>query len=266
MAIKKKKRKRVNNKKRIRPVDLLSKLNKLKEGFFESDEIPSFVGVTKSNEFSLLDGSILPSGIDYHIDYNGEKKTESFYTGKKFTSESEAMIRLKGETTFAQYKRLKGKLKTQSYFNSIVFEPLKKDFKRGFSYRFFARERFGGKRVIEISETDYKKNSPMYTTIETRWYVGESKINSQVQNPLLVEKLVEMGFVELENLNPMEGYTGIDDGQKMINSLQQLKSQTQIKKKNKSNFRKGRKKRGKGRGTKTQSSSPAQSSGGGSAY
>ncbi len=259
----KKKRKKLNNRKKIRPISPMEKLKRLKDGFFESNETPDFVGRTKPNEFSLLDGSIVPSGTRYHIDYDGEKKKESYFTGRRFTSESKGMIRLKNETNFGQYKRLKGSLKTQTYFVPYVFEPKKKDFKRGFSYRFFARQRFGDEKIIEISDTDYKKNSPMYTTIETRWYVGDNKLNNELQNPPLVEKLVEMGFVELENLNPMEGYTGPDDEQIRIDSLQELKSQNRVqKKKKKFRIGKGNKRRRRGGQTST-TSAPAQSGGGG---
>ncbi len=167
--------------------------------------MPEFVGVTKPNEFTRFDGSIVPSGITYHIKYDGEAKTELYLTGERFTDESIGLVRIKGESSFGQYKRLKGKLVNQQYFEPYVFEPKKKDFKRGFAYRFFARKRFGNKDVMEISETDFKKESVMYDVVETRWFVGDNKYEIQIQNPILVEELVEKGFIELEDLNIMEG-------------------------------------------------------------
>ena len=72
-----------------------------------------------------------------------------------------------------------------------------------------------------------------------------------------------MGFVELENLNPMEGYTGPDDEQIRIDSLQELKSQNRVqKKKKKFRIGKGNKRRRRGGQTST-TSAPAQSGGGG---
>ena len=78
----------------------------------------------------------------------------------------------------------------------------------------------------------------MYTTIETRWFVGSNKLNSELKNPKLIEKLVSQGFEELENLNPMEGYTDPEDNLNSLNSLKQLQSRTQVtkKKKNKRNL------------------------------
>ena len=45
----------------------------------------------------------------------------------------------------------------------------------------------------------------MYDVVETRWFVGDNKYEIQIQNPILVEELVEKGFIELEDLNIMEG-------------------------------------------------------------
>ena len=175
--MKRKKKKKKNNKKIVRPISPLERLNRLRDGSFVSEEVPSFVGLTKPNEFSTLDGSILPSNTPYHIFYDGTDKSEFYRTGRRYTNNSQPILRLKGETSFGQYKRLKGVLGTKNYFVPTVFEPKKKDFKRGFAYRFFARKRFGDKKIIEISEIDFKKNSPMYTTIQTRWFIGDNKLN-----------------------------------------------------------------------------------------
>ena len=256
-----KRKKRKKRIKKIKPISLLQRLNRLRDGFFESTEVPSFIGTAKSNEFTTIDGVVIPSGTDYHISYDGVDKSEIYRTGKNYTSESELILRIKGETSFGQYKRLKGSLSTQEYFTPIVFEPKKKDLKRGFAYRFFARQRFGDKKLLEISEVDFKKNSPMYTTIETRWFVGSNKLNSELKNPKLIEKLVSQGFEELENLNPMEGYTGPEDNLNSLNSLKQLQSRTQVTKKKKNKKKFGGKKRRKRSTQQTQ-----QNSSGGSAY
>ena len=100
-----KKRKKVRNKTKVKPVNFLNRLNRLKEGSFQSDVVPEFVGVTKPNEFTRFDGSIVPSGITYHIKYDGEAKTELYLTGERFTDESIGLVRIKGESTFGQYKR-----------------------------------------------------------------------------------------------------------------------------------------------------------------
>tara|TARA_B100002019_G_C21130182_1_gene527878 strand:- start:75 stop:869 length:795 start_codon:yes stop_codon:yes gene_type:complete len=264
--MKRKKKKKIKNKKIVRPISPLEKLNRLRDGSFVSEEVPPFVGLTKPNEFSTLDGSIIPSNTPYHIFYDGVDKSEFYRTGRRYTNNSQPILRLKGETSFGQYKRLKGVLGTQNYFVPIVFEPKKKDFKRGFAYRFFARKRYGDKKVIEISETDFKNNSPMYTTIQTRWFVGDNKLNNELKNPKLVEKLVKEGFQELENLNPMEGYTGPDDKLKSLNTLKDLQSQTKVTKKNKKKFSKGTKKRKRNRSTETQTTQAPSNTGGGSAY
>ena len=122
------------------------------------------VEIWKPNEFSFLDGTILAQGIPYHVMFESDTKTEFYMTGEKHMSDSEFIVRIKGETSFGQYKRLKGVLTSQLYFTPYDFVPLKKDFKSGFSYRFFGRKRFGDKSLIEISEVDYKKNSVMYNT------------------------------------------------------------------------------------------------------
>ena len=262
-----KKKRRVKNKKKVKPISLLSKLNRLRDGSFESDKTPSIVGVSEANEFSKLDNSILPSGIPYHIFFDGVLKTENYFTGLNFTDESEAIIRIKGESSFGQYKRLKGKLETQSYLTPYVFKPQKKDFKRGFAYRFFARKRFGDKKLLEISETDYKKNSIMYTTCETRWNVGDNKFEMQSKNPTYVEDLIKKGFEELENLNIMEGYIGTEDDAISLTSLKELRAKTYATKVNRkrSRSRKGRKKRNRGNQT-TQTTTSPSNSGGNNAY
>ena len=69
------------------------------------------------------------------------------------------------------------------------------------------------------------------------------------------------GFEELENLNPMEGYTGPEDNLNSLNSLKQLQSRTQVTKKKKNKKKFGGKKRRKRSTQQTQ-----QNSSGGSAY
>jgi len=265
MAIKKK---RLKNKKIVNPTAVLDKLNKLKgEPPFEFEDVPTFIGTTKSNEFTTMDGTILPSGITYCVIYDGKSKTELYLTGRKWTNESVTISRIKGETSFGQYKRLKGSLNSQNYFTPYNFEPQKKDFKRGFSYRFFGRRRFGDKKVIEISEVDFKKNSPMYTTIETRWYVGDERKNNEIKNSQLIEDLVNKGFIELETMNPMEGYTGPSDNLQVLRSLEQLSSSYTIEKKKKK-IKKSSKKKRRGRNQSTQSTTTQAPStgGGGGAY
>jgi len=266
-----KKKKRVSNKKKVKPVNYLDRLNRLKEISFQSDVVPEFVGVTKSNEFTRFDGSIVPSGITYHIKYNGETKTELYLTGERFTDDSIGLIRIKGESTFGQYKRLRGKLTNQQYFQPYVFEPKKKDFKRGFSYRFFARKRFGNKDVMEISETDFKKASVMYDVVETRWFVGDNKYEMQIQNPILVEELVEKGFIELEDLNIMEGFTGKEDELLPLRNLRDLLIRSRRKKRSRGKTKK-RGKRGSQKGksqsssTRTSTQAPPSGGSGGGAY
>lgn len=266
-----KKRKKVRNKTKVKPVNYLDKLNRLKELSFESDVVPEFVGVTKPNEFTRFDGSIVPSGITYHIEYDGEAKTELYLTGERFTDESIGLVRIKGESSFGQYKRLRGKLVNQQYFEPYVFEPKKKDFKRGFSYRFFARKRFGNKDVFEISETDFKKESVMYDVVETRWFVGDNKYEIQIQNPILVEELVEKGFIELEDLNIMEGFTGKEDELLPLRKLGDLLNRSRRKKRSRGKTKKrGRRGSQKGQSqsssTRTSTQAPPSGGGGGGAY
>ena len=164
-----------------------------------------------------------------------------------------------------------GKLTYQEYFEPYVFEPKKKDFKRGFAYRFFARKRFGNKDVIEISETDFKKESVMYDVVETRWFVGDNKYEMQIQNPILVEELVERGFIELEDLNIMEGFTGKEDELLPLRNLSDLLDRSKKKKRSRGKTKKrGRRGSQKGQSqsssTRTSTQAPPSGGGGGGAY
>ena len=152
-----------------------------------------------------------------------------------------------------------------------MFEPKKKDFKRGFAYRFFARKRFGNKDVIEISETDFKKESVMYDVVETRWFVGDNKYEIQIQNPILVEELVERGFIELEDLNIMEGFTGKEDELLPLRNLSDLLDRSKKKKRSRGKTKKrGRRGSQKGQSqsssTRTSTQAPPSGGGGGGAY
>ena len=268
------KRKKRKKKRIFKRVDYNTRLNDLKKIYKEgvsldSDKIPEITGVTKPNEFSFLDGTILAQGIPYHVMFESDTKTEFYMTGEKHMSDSEFIVRIKGETSFGQYKRLKGVLTSQLYFTPYDFVPLKKDFKRGFSYRFFGRKRFGDKSLIEISEVDYKKNSVMYTTTETRWYVGDDKNNIQVKNSQIIEELVNKGLVELESMNVMEGYTGPDDDLPSLESLKQVASSYNIgkkKKKIKKSSKKKRRGRTQSQSTQSSNSQAPSSGGGGGAY
>lgn len=264
-----KKRKRIKNKKKVRPVNYLDRLNGLKNGEFVSNDVPLFSGTSKPNEFVTIDGAIIPDGTPYHIDFDGVLKEEYYFTGTRFSSDSQSIYRIKGESAFGQYKRLKGSLNSQQYFTETQFEPSKKDLKRGFAYRFFARKRFGDKKLIEITEVDFQKNSKMYTTVETRWEVGDNKQKIQIKNTANKENLLKKGFVELENLNVMQGYTGPDDDLIVLTSLEKFKTQEKKKKTKKRISKKGKGKKGRGRNrtqsTQTQTTE-APTGGSGGAY
>jgi len=107
----------------------------------------------------------------------------------------------------------------------------------------------------------------MYTTIETRWYVGDERKNNEIKNSQLIEDLVNKGFIELETMNPMEGYTGPSDNLQVLRSLEQLSSSYTIEKKKKK-IKKSSKKKRRGRSQSTQSTTTQAPStgGGGGAY
>ena len=109
----------------------------------------------------------------------------------------------------------------------------------------------------------------MYTTTETRWYVGDDKNNIQVKNYQIIEELVNKGLVELESMNVMEGYTGPDDDLPSLESLKQVASSYNIGKKKKKIKKSSKKKRrGRTQSQSTQSSNTQapSSGGGGGAY
>ena len=109
----------------------------------------------------------------------------------------------------------------------------------------------------------------MYTTVETRWEVGDNKQKIQIKNTTNKENLLKKGFVELENLNVMQGYTGPDDDLIVLTSLEKFKTQEKKKKTKKRISKKGKGKKGRGRNrtqsTQTQTTE-APTGGSGGAY
>ena len=198
--------------------ELLEKLQKLskmmkQEKHHKRDEIriaESAGVVNDTRDFVFTDGSMVAVGTPYHIHINDNNKGEIYMTGEKHTNKSKIIYRNIGNTTLGEYTRIQKRAKRQEYLKPFVFEITNKDIKRGFAKRSFVKEKFGGKDMYEISESDSQKKAPMYEIYTMKWFVGTDKSIIEPFNINSMELAKKNGFNLDDVLSPLSGFVDVE--------------------------------------------------------
>ena len=206
--------------------------------------------VQKFGDFKYQDGGTVPVGESYHIHYSRIGKSEIYMTGNKHDETSLIINRLRGDTTFGKYIKLKTPSKGGDYLNKHRFEVTNKHRKIGHARRYFAKQGNNlESSIFEISKGDYSKETPFYEKIELKWSLNLNRELMKVKNIDEIEKSVNQGFTSLEfSLNPDEGYLGEEKTSKeeTLNRINKLLPKEKVFK-----FGGGKKKKRKKRGGKS---------------
>ena len=166
--------------------------------------------VQKFGDFKYQDGGTVPVGEPYHIHYSRIGKSEVYMTGNKHDETSLIIDRLRGDTIFGKYVKLKEPSIGLDYLNKHRFEVTKKHRKIGHARRYFAQQGNSFKsEIFEISKVDYSKETPFYKKVQLKWSLSLSKELMTSKNINEIEGAVNKGFTSLEYaLNPTEGFIG----------------------------------------------------------
>jgi uncharacterized protein YqgV (UPF0045/DUF77 family) len=175
--------------------------------------------------------------------------------------------RVKGDTTFGQYVKLKSPSKGMEYLNKHKFEVTNKHRKIGHARRYFAQQgNSSTSPIFEIAKSDYSKKTPFYEKIELKWSLNLSKELMRSKNIDEIEKAVNEGFTSLEYaLNPTEGFIDGDvtTREDAIKKLGKSMSTKGSKKKRKKQNKKKRMRRASNTQSTTSTTQTAPPSGGG---
>ena len=167
--------------------------------------------VEDTRDFFYTDGYPVEKGTPYHIHIDDFQKAETYMTGEKHEPKSVEIYRRNGSTVFGQYKKIKPSRKKQEYLQPYKWEIKKKDISRGYSKRFFAKENFGSKTIIEVSEKDGKGGSKLYQIINMKWFLGHDKALIEFQNLLSLGYAKKNGFYLYDTISPLSGYLGSEN-------------------------------------------------------
>ena len=243
-------------------------LNKMLSEEHEERVVNNAGTVQKFGDFKYQDGGTVPTGESYHIHYSRIGKSEIYMTGNKHDETSLVIDRVKGNTLFGQYVKLKNPEKGSEYLNKHKFEITNKHRKIGHARRYFAKQGNNSESFIfEISKGDYSKETPFYEKIELKWSLNLNRELMKVKNIDEIEKSVNQGFTSLEfSLIPDEGYLGEEKTSKeeTLNRINKLLPKEKVFKlgggKKKKRKKKGKKKGGKSKST-TSTSTQSQTGG-----
>jgi len=188
-------------------------LNKMLSEKHEERIVNNAGTVKKFGDFKYQDGGTVPVGEPYHIHYSRIGKSEIYMTGNKHDETSLIINRLRGDTTFGKYIKLKKPSKGTDYLNKHRFEVTKKHRKIGHARRYFAQQGNNSKSsIFEISKADYDKKTPFYKKSQIKWSLDINRQMMINKNIGEVNRVVGEGFKSLEfSLNPSKGYIGGDD-------------------------------------------------------
>ena len=175
----------------------------------ENERIIESAGVVENTkDFVFEDGTKVEVGTPYHIHVNDFTKVETYMTENKHQVNSKTILRMVGDTTFGEYKKVKPFKTKQTYAEPFVWTISKKDIKKGFSYRYFVRELFGRRSMFEVNEVDGESKLPMYETLIIKWFVGENKELIENMNIKELDIANQQGFDLIDRVSPLSGYTG----------------------------------------------------------
>lgn len=167
--------------------------------------------VEDTRDFFYQDGYPVEKGTPYHIHIDDYQKAETYMTGEKHKPNSVIIYRRKGNTTFGQYKKIKPSRKKQEYLQPFKWSIKKKDISRGYSKRFFAKENFGQRKIIEVSERDGKGVPKLYQLINLKWFLGYDKALIEFQNLLSLGYAKKNGFYLYNTISPLSGFLGSEN-------------------------------------------------------
>ena len=236
-------------------------LNKMFSKEYEERIVNNAGTVQKFGDFKYQDGGTVPVGEPYHIHYSRIAKSEIYMTGNKHDETSLIIDRLRGDTIFGKYVKLKEPSKGMDYLSKHKFKVTKKHRKIGHARRYFAQQGNSFKsEIFEISKVDYSKETPFYEKIELNWSLNLNRELMKSKNIDEIEKSVNQGFTSLEfSLNPDEGYLGEEKTSKeeTLNRINKLLPKEKVFK-----FGGGKKKKRKKSGGKSKPTTTTPSSNG----
>ena len=209
-------------------------LNRILSEEYEERIINNAGTVKKFGDFKYQDGGTVPVGEPYHIHYSRIGKSEIYMTGNKHDETSLIIDRVKGDTNFGQYVKVKSPSKAMTYLDKFKFEVTKKHRKIGHARRYFAQQgNSSTSEIFEISKADYGKKTPFYKKVELKWSLSLSRELMISKNIDEIEGAVNKGFTLLEYiLNPEEGFIDGSGKESVTEKLNKLISKEGISKKN----------------------------------
>ena len=164
--------------------------------------------VMNTNDFVFQDGSKVEVGTKYHIHVNDQTKVETYMTGEDHFVTSKTIFRMRGDTTFGEYKKLKPAKKRQIYASPFEWSITKKDTKKGFSNRYFVKEKFGRRNMFEVNENDGESKLNMYDTISIKWFISTNKQLVEELNLKELDIARQQGFELMDRVSPLSGFIG----------------------------------------------------------
>ena len=167
--------------------------------------------VEDTRDFFYQDGYPVEKGTPYHIHIDDYQKAETYMTGEKHEPNSVIIYRRNGNTVFGQYKKIKPSRKKQEYLQPYKWSIKKKDISRGYSKRYFAKENFGERKIIEVSERDGKGVPKLYQLINLKWFLGYDKALIEFQNLLSLGYAKKNGFYLYNTISPLSGFLGSEN-------------------------------------------------------
>ena len=125
----------------------------------------SDAGITKRLEFIDTDSNSVPEGIPYHIHITTDKKYW-YMTSANHEGNSILIFKVKGGVPdYVKYRNLVGSGK-QEYLTERKTVPNNLDYESGYITLFFARQaNTPDEKVFEISEHDFRKDTPFYSKV-----------------------------------------------------------------------------------------------------
>ena len=240
-------------------------LNKMLSEEHEDRIINNAGTVQNYGDFKYQDGGTVPVDEPYHIHYSRIGKSEIYMTGNKHDETSLVIDRVRGNTNFGQYVKLKKPPKGMTYLNKHIFKVTKKHRKIGHARRYFAQQGNSlTSPVFEISQTDHDKDTPFYKKTKMKWSLNINKDLMVNKNIDEINRVVNQGFNSLEYaLNPSEGHI-LGDKSSQNEKLNKLLSREKFVSPKKKKRKKKKNLMNRGRKTFfTTTSTPAESSPGG---
>ena len=96
----------------------------------------------------------------------------------------------------------------QNYAKPFEWTINKKDTKKGFSYRYFVKEKFGRRNMFEVNENDGESKLNMYDTISIKWFISTNKQLVEELNLKELDIKRQQSFELMDRVSPLSGFIG----------------------------------------------------------